>query len=267
MPSQCKICGVSLMDSDGHNTCVSHRSCSRSNPCPLDRDAGLEYWDSIEAIRAAALGVRMKKPKKPKTKSGKVSGKKSGITVSHEPNLLGLGSSEPVPNISGKSSVLGLSHGSSVANMVKQLPDGSLNPSVCSTGSTTSVTPPTSMVRAGPPVTDGGTLTTNTNINGLITVDVESSSPIDLPFSSASPVEVTGAVNPVSGKAGHESTPIIPVNCSTQSAPQAVHTGPMSSAVTQGLEGTDILSDSSIPHTVTHQSVPTGGGVRRDHGR
>ena len=89
---------MSLMDSDGHNTCVSHRSCSRSNPCPLDQDAGFEYWDSIEAIRAAALGVRQKKQKKPKAKSGsKVSGKKSGITVSQEPNLLWLGSPEPVP--------------------------------------------------------------------------------------------------------------------------------------------------------------------------
>ena len=180
--------------------------------------------------------------------------------MSQESNLLGLGSPEPVPNISGKSSVLGLSLGPSVANVVKQLPDGSLNPNVCSTGSTTSVTPWTTLVHAGLPVTNGGTLATNnTDNNGLITVDFESSSPIDLPILSASLVEVTGAVNPISGRPGHESMPIIPVNCPTQSAPLAVHTGLMMSAVMQGLEGAGIQSDSPTPHALIRQSTPTGG--------
>ena len=73
------------MDADKHKLCVAHRSCSRSSPCSLDSDKDAVYWDSVEAIRAAALGVRQKKTKG-KTKTGKISGK--GKTGTHEPFLL-----------------------------------------------------------------------------------------------------------------------------------------------------------------------------------
>lgn len=52
MPLLCKKCGVAL-DGGDPLSCVSHRDGSRTHPCDLDAD-----WDSVEAIRAAALGER-----------------------------------------------------------------------------------------------------------------------------------------------------------------------------------------------------------------
>ena len=82
---QCKTCGSLLAGTDRHDKCVVHRLCSRSIPCPLDSGLDSAYWDEVEAIRAAAMGVRQvdgrkKKPDKPKvtvTKKGKKGSKGS----------------------------------------------------------------------------------------------------------------------------------------------------------------------------------------------
>ena len=79
---QCKTCGSLLAGSDRHDKCVIHRLCSRSTPCPLDSGLDPAYWDEVEAIRAAAMGVRQmdgkKKIDKPKvTKKGKKGNKGS----------------------------------------------------------------------------------------------------------------------------------------------------------------------------------------------
>ncbi len=55
---QCKICGSFLDGSDHHDKCIVHRQCSRNSPCPLDESQDTKYWDEVESIRAAALGVR-----------------------------------------------------------------------------------------------------------------------------------------------------------------------------------------------------------------
>ncbi len=55
---QCKTCGTVLVGTDRHDKCIVHRQCSRSSPCPLDKKQDATYWDEVEAIRAAAMGVR-----------------------------------------------------------------------------------------------------------------------------------------------------------------------------------------------------------------
>ena len=80
-----KRAGSLLAGTDRHDKCVVHRLCSRSIPCPLDSGLDSAYWDEVEAIRAAAMGVRQvdgrkKKPDKPKvtvTKKGKKGSKGS----------------------------------------------------------------------------------------------------------------------------------------------------------------------------------------------
>ena len=74
---QCKTCGTQLAPNDSHTLCVVHRKCSRNSPCPLDEGCDTVYWDQLEAIRAAAFGVREKKVVKPKPKTG-TGGKEKG---------------------------------------------------------------------------------------------------------------------------------------------------------------------------------------------
>lgn len=76
---QCKVCGTFLEGSDRHDKCIVHRQCSRNSPCPLDESQDEVYWSKVEAVRAAALGVRQAsgaEPKKGKVTTGK--GKKGG---------------------------------------------------------------------------------------------------------------------------------------------------------------------------------------------
>ena len=76
---QCKTCGSTLSGTDHHDKCIVHRQCCRSSPCPLDESQDSLYWDEVEAIRAAAMGVRPADGKK-KVKVTKVikKGKKGG---------------------------------------------------------------------------------------------------------------------------------------------------------------------------------------------
>ncbi len=72
---QCKICGSFLDGSDHHDKCIVHRQCSRNSPCPLDESQDTKYWDEVESIRAAALGVRCTTDVRKKSATSKVSAK------------------------------------------------------------------------------------------------------------------------------------------------------------------------------------------------
>ena len=70
---KCKICEALIEGSDRHDKCLIHRQCSRNSPFPLDESQDAVYWDEVEAVKVAALGIRQANttdPKKSKVTKG-----------------------------------------------------------------------------------------------------------------------------------------------------------------------------------------------------